>query len=248
MGVYCPQSGGKRLLVALACDCRRGLPVCVSTVILGILLCRSPSGSGDTAGCPRTYSCCITGPVSLRAGRSWNPQCGRVFRDKSISMLPQLKTLDSMRRLHRESMAETLHRGYGAVKFDVVVAATYPVLQFARQYREKMFSGVPIVFTDVTHQEGQTMGSDVTGVISPLGMRETIDLALRLHPDTNTVAIITGLTEWDKRWLAVAHSELLRHQDRVREIDLIGPADLQTLGKDCPTSCQHCRFVSTQAR
>src|SRR6185369_9527212 len=52
--------------------------------------------------------------------------------------------------VYRESMAETLRRGYDKVKLDVVVAATYPVLQFAMQYREKMFPGVPIVFTDVS--------------------------------------------------------------------------------------------------
>ncbi len=62
-----------------------------------------------------------------------------------------------------------------------------------------------------------------------MGMRETIDLALRLNPDTNTVAVITGESGWDKYWLAVAHSELLRHQNKVREIDIIGPASQQIL-------------------
>jgi PAS domain S-box-containing protein len=132
---------------------------------------------------------------------------------------------------YRESLAETLRRGYGGVKLDVVIAASYPVLQFAMQYRDKMFPGVPIVFTDVSRHEEQKMWHGVTGVISPVGMRETIDLALRLHPDTNAVAIITGVTEWDKYWLAVAHAELLRHRDKVREIDLIGPGGHQIIEK-----------------
>jgi PAS domain S-box-containing protein len=133
--------------------------------------------------------------------------------------------------VYRESLAETLRRGYGGVKLDLVVAATYPVLEFAMQYRDKMFPGVPIVFTDVGDSEGRKMWPGVTGVISPVGMRETIDLALHLHPNTNTVAIITGITEWDKYWLTVAHSELLRHQDKVREIDLVGPATQQIIEK-----------------
>src|SRR5271154_454478 len=132
---------------------------------------------------------------------------------------------------YRESLAETLRRGFGGVKLDVVVAVTYPVLQFARQYQDTMFPGVPIVFTDVPLQEEQKVGPDVTGVISPLGMRETIDLALHLHPDTNAVAIITGVSEWDKYWLAVAHSELLRQQDKVKEIDVIGFEGRQILEK-----------------
>jgi PAS domain S-box-containing protein len=132
---------------------------------------------------------------------------------------------------YRESLAETLRRGYGGVKLDLVIAAGYPVLQFATQYRDTMFPGVPIVFTDVSSQQEHMLWPDVTGVISPLGMGETIDLALHLHPDTTAVAIVTGVTEWDKYWLAVAHSELLRRQDKVREIDLIGPAGNQILEK-----------------
>jgi PAS domain S-box-containing protein len=131
--------------------------------------------------------------------------------------------------VYRESLAETLHRGFAGVKLDVLVAASYPVLQFAMQYRDKMFPGVPIVFTDVGGPREEKIWPGVTGVISRMGIGETIDLALQLHPDTKVIAIITGLTEWDKHWLAVAHSELLRHQDKVREIDIIGPASHQII-------------------
>jgi PAS domain S-box-containing protein len=132
---------------------------------------------------------------------------------------------------YRESLAETLRRGYSGAKLDLVVAATYPVLQFVMQHRDKMFPGVPIVFTDVARQEAQTMWPGITGVIIPNGMRETIDLALRLQPDTNAVAVVSGVSEWDKYWLSVAHSELLRHQDKVREIDIVGPAGRQVIEK-----------------
>ena len=132
---------------------------------------------------------------------------------------------------YRESLAETLGRGYRGVKLDLVVAATYPVLQFTMQYRDEMFPGVPIIFTDVARQESQTSWPGITGVIIPNGMRETIDLALRLQPDTNAVAVVSGVSQWDKYWLSVAHSELLRHKDKVREIDIIGPAGSQVIEK-----------------
>ena len=132
---------------------------------------------------------------------------------------------------YRESMAETLRRGYGGVKLDVVIAATDPVLRFALRYRDKMFPGVPIVFTDVPYNDSIGDLHGVTGVVSRIGVRETIDLALRLNPDTNTVAIITGLTDWDKHWLSVTHAELAVHKDKVRVVDLIGPAGHETLEK-----------------
>jgi len=128
---------------------------------------------------------------------------------------------------YQESLAETFRRGYGGMKLDLVIASTYPVLQFAVKYRDKMFPGVPIVFFDVYPYEfeRQKVWPGVTGVVVPLGMRETIDLALRLHPETNVVAVITGVSEWERDWLELAHSELLRHRDKVREIDIIGTPD-----------------------
>ena len=130
---------------------------------------------------------------------------------------------------YRESLAETLRRGYGGVRLDLVVAANFQVLRFVMEYRDKMFPGVPVVFTDVSDQEEQRMYPGVTGLISHLGIRETIDLALHLQPDTKTVAVITGESEWDKYWLAAAHADLLRRQNKVKEIDIVGPASRQIL-------------------
>jgi PAS domain S-box-containing protein len=71
----------------------------------------------------------------------------------------------------------------------------------------------------------------VTGVVSPLGFRETIDLALRLQPDTNAVAVVAGATSLDGYWLAALHSAIARHQDRVKEIEIRGPPDRQLLAR-----------------
>lgn len=128
---------------------------------------------------------------------------------------------------YQESLAETFRRGYGGMKLDLVIASTYPVLQFTERYRDKMFPAVPIVFFDVYPNESELneLLPGVTGVVVPLGMRETIDLALRLDPGTDTVAVITGVSEWERFWLELAHSELLRHRNQVKEIDIIGNPD-----------------------
>ena len=130
---------------------------------------------------------------------------------------------------YRESQAETFRNTYDGVKFSLVVVSHSEALQFALQYRDKIFPGVPIVFIEVSSGEldGHTIRPGVTGLTVPVGLRETIDLALSLQPDTETVAIITSKAE--DYWLAVAHSELLRHQGTVKEMDLIGPASAQLL-------------------
>src|SRR5277367_1051573 len=129
----------------------------------------------------------------------------------------------------RESMSETLRRRYAQVKLDVVIACNPAALHFAVEYRDKIFPGVPIVFVAVGAGDlkNQKIWPGVTGVASPWGFRETIDLMLRLEPDTKTIAVVAGDTRWDKGFVAVAHSELLQRQDKVAEIDVVGPPNHQ---------------------
>jgi PAS domain S-box-containing protein len=131
---------------------------------------------------------------------------------------------------YRDSLAETLRRGYGGVKQDLVVAVSEPALLFAVQYRDKMFPGVPIVFMSISSALADQKMPGVTGVATRAGTQGTIDLALRLDPDATGVAVIANsASETDRDWLAAVHSELLRHQDKVRETDLVGPASGQML-------------------
>jgi PAS domain S-box-containing protein len=67
------------------------------------------------------------------------------------------------------------------------------------------------------------MWPGVTGVKNTNGVRETIDLALRLQPDTQAIAVISGTSDEDNFWLRAEHSELQRHRDKLKEIDLLGP-------------------------
>jgi len=132
---------------------------------------------------------------------------------------------------YRESMAKTLRRRYVGVKMDVVIASNPEAIFFTEEYRDKIFPGVPIVFVAISKREleGQKLPPEMTGVVTPVGFRETIDLALRLQPDTNAIAVVTGVTSWSSRLLGVLHSELVRYQDKVKEIDLVGPPNGQML-------------------
>ncbi len=229
--INAPESNLTHPQVASSCDCPNKLSAYVRLVALGLLLCVLIRPA--TASQPTVKNVLIL--------HNWSnlPQSWTVMESTVRTLVPgqinfYTASVENPRfdeDGYQESLAETLSRGYSGVKPDVIVAATYPVLKFAIEHRDTMFPGVPIVFTDLPSQEAGKLWPEVTGVISSIGISETIDLALHLQPDTNTVAIITGVTEWDKYWLAVAHTELLRRQDKVKEIDLIGPAGRQTLEK-----------------
>lgn len=128
-----------------------------------------------------------------------------------------------------ESVSETLRRTYAAVKLNLVIAISPEAIQLAEQYRDKIFPGVPILFTEVAPQEPTAQpGPGITGLTTPIALGETIDLAVRLHPDTQTVAVVA-----DPRpeWLAATHSELQRYRNRIREIDFVEPASRNLFAK-----------------
>ena len=132
---------------------------------------------------------------------------------------------------YHEHLAEGLRSAYSTEKIDLVVAVMTPSLQFAVQYRDKIFPGVPIVFMSVSTPLPEKMWPGVTGVVSTAGITETIDLALSLEPDTKAVAVIAADKDANKDWLQAEHAELFRHRGTVSEIDLIGPADPEVLQK-----------------
>jgi PAS domain S-box-containing protein len=128
------------------------------------------------------------------------------------------------------SEAETFCRRYAGLKLDLVVATSPTPLQFSVQYRDKIFPGAPIVFTCLGSRQyaGTTWPAGVTGVMLPVGLRETIDLALRLEPDTENVAVISAR---DPFWIEATQQEILRYEGRVKEILLLGPASYDLFKK-----------------
>jgi PAS domain S-box-containing protein len=124
---------------------------------------------------------------------------------------------------YQDNLAEALQAAYGK-KPDLLFACMDPSLRFAGEYRDQIFPGVPVVFMSVsTLLADKQIWPGVTGVAVPSGARQTVDLALHLHPDTTAVAVISGDSENEEDYLAAVHSELLHHQDKVTEIDIVGP-------------------------
>lgn len=120
-------------------------------------------------------------------------------------------------------LTEALKHSYAEKKLDLVLVVSYTGLQFAARHHDELFPGVPIIFLDVDPDQiaGQKMWPGVTGVTAQAGIRETVDLALHLHPNAQAVAVIINSSTPDKYFLGRIHAELLRHLE-VTEIDLVG--------------------------
>ena len=124
---------------------------------------------------------------------------------------------------YERALLESLMRVYRGRRLDVIMARAYPALQFAVKYRDQLFPGVPIVFYQIVSE--RIPGEKWPGVTGEMWtanyLRSTINLALRLHPDTDTIAVIANDSKFDQYWLGRLHTELSR-LPKLTVIDLVG--------------------------
>ena len=107
---------------------------------------------------------------------------------------------------------------YSGKKIDVVIAVLGPSLQFALAHMEEIAPGTPIVFCGVDRRELDQLNlrSNVTGVVVKRDFKGTLDVALRLQPDTRQVVFIAGTSAFDKYLLEQAAQELKSYEDRLK--------------------------------
>ena len=114
-------------------------------------------------------------------------------------------------------LAEFLRQKYAGRKIDLVIAGLSSALDFAVQFREVAFPGVPIVFCAVEQRElkARRLPPDVVGVPIHMDLTGTLDVALKLHPNTRHVFVVVGASKFDADWEAEARREFSRYEDKV---------------------------------
>ena len=117
-----------------------------------------------------------------------------------------------------ELLRDYLREKYAGQKIDVVVATPDPALDFLLQYRNDLFTNAPIVFVGIRRPPNEvvTTGPGLTGIIRANTHRKTLDLALKLHPQTREVFVVSGSAERDKRFERIARQELAGYENKVR--------------------------------
>ena len=125
-------------------------------------------------------------------------------------------------RDYQRNLTDSLRDTYGGRKLDLVMLSGDPTLDLVLKHRIELFRGVPIVYFSMeTRNIAERTWPGITGVTETQDVKAVINLALRLDPDTSTVAIITGKSEIETFWLTELHSELLHYQNKVKEIDRV---------------------------
>src|SRR6185503_1398231 len=156
----------------------------------------------------------------------WNVKFDRSFRaalqSAPVGAVEYYPEYLESNRFPGENQARAL-RDYLTQKYvdrpiDVVVANSDASLDFLLRYREDLFPNTPIVFIAARHpsKEELAAGPGLTGLVNINDYRKTLDLALRLHPGTEQVFVISGPLEGDHRLEKQAREELRDYESKVR--------------------------------
>jgi PAS domain S-box-containing protein len=132
---------------------------------------------------------------------------------------------------YEQELVSQLHRKYGAKKFDLLLAINPPALKVLLKNRSALFPETPIVFLvlDQGNLSDIDQGPNMTGVWGDSDYGSNLELALSLHPGTKQVVVISGVSEWDKYWMARVQNQFSAFEDRVEFSYLTGlsPPELQ---------------------
>ena len=118
---------------------------------------------------------------------------------------PVLDSLDAFRDFVREK--------YRYHTFDLVIAIDGAALQFVDRYRGELFGDAPVVF--FSSRPVTRRPSNATGVIAPVRFDRTVELALRLQPDTRRVFVVSGASVVDMEYQRLAQEQLRPLESRV---------------------------------
>ena len=124
----------------------------------------------------------------------------------------------------RALLADFLRQKYAGQKIDLIVAGLAPSLDFALEYRQTIFPGVPIVYAALDEEEirKRTLPADVIGIPTEMDLVGTLELALQLQPETRRVFVIAGSSSFDEHWESVARQRFQAYEKRVKLVYLSG--------------------------
>jgi PAS domain S-box-containing protein len=133
-------------------------------------------------------------------------------------------------RFAEERLRDYLRQKYGDHRIDVIITLARPTLNFLLKYRSDLFPQTPIVFHAGSHAD-LIKRDEANGipVMVDRPYRNTVDLALKLHPGTKQVLLIAGLPGHEKRLEAEVREELKEFEGGSVEINSLSDLSLDEL-------------------
>jgi signal transduction histidine kinase/ABC-type uncharacterized transport system substrate-binding protein len=181
------------------------LQICAIRVIALVLLCASAVAVAE----PREpYRVLVLNSFrnSLPINTDWYNGLVRGFTSvRDVEVWLDTETLDLARVRDASYLSNLIHifrHKYGDPKPQLIIPTDTPALRFLLEYGESLFPGIPILFLDADRQfvASQKLPPHVIGITAFLDIAGTLELALRVHPATQRIAVIIGAGPIDEAY------------------------------------------------
>ena len=118
---------------------------------------------------------------------------------------------------NEEVLREYYVNRYRDRKPDLIMAVMGPALKFLLRYGDDIFPGVPIVFcgADAADLQGISLPQRVTGLLVERAFAPTIDVLLRLQPETRHIVVVGGTSAFDTHLMGQARKQFQPFEQRV---------------------------------
>jgi PAS domain S-box-containing protein len=170
-------------------------------VILAIFLlapCFSSDSHADAG--PKKHILVLN---SYHKGLSWTDNIMKgieaVFSSENPDYELTFEFMDTKRH-YSEKYLDLLHEAYllkySKEKFDLIIACDNDAFNFISKHRKDLFPNIPIVFCGINDFKDSMVWdkSRITGVVEETDVKSTLDIALRLFPETAHVVVIGDRT------------------------------------------------------
>ena len=122
------------------------------------------------------------------------------------------------------SLSHIFQHKYGDPRPQLIIPTDTPALRFLLDYGAGLFPGVSILFLDADSQfvNSRKLPPNITGITGFLDIAGTLELALRVHPAMQHIAVIVGAGPIDETYERHARQVLQPYQDRLEFLWLKG--------------------------
>ncbi len=135
---------------------------------------------------------------------------------------------------HAANLVKLLKLEFAEQKPDLILPVSYSAMQFLLEDGKDLFPGIPavVLFNAKRLDEVKrriatgTAGRDLTGVASTDEPTRTLDLVLRLQPDTQRVAVVVGCSPVEKFWVDQLKQDFQPYRQKV-EVDFLNGLTMQ---------------------
>jgi len=117
----------------------------------------------------------------------------------------------------QQKLTEYLRVKYSGKPINLIVTVSPLAFNFVSKNGDALFPGVPIVFASVNIRRIENLSPkpNVTGVAVRRDIKNTLDIALRLQPDTTQVVIPVGVSAREKSWTAELRDSLRPYESHL---------------------------------